>query len=121
MTCCAGSRREELIMTWMKFTLGLAGLWVASTGALAQFPVNRSMPVALTAQQPEQKEKKDDKTAPPQVDFAVAPAETAEAPRRQSPHMMGDQGLYSLILVPVPALAKLQIGDGQTIDVPFTA
>jgi hypothetical protein len=74
----------------------------------------------VVAAQPKE-EKKDDKTKPPQIDLAAAAPETFEAERAPSPHMMGDQGLYSLILVPVPALAKLQVGRGETIDVPFTA
>src|SRR5262245_24747349 len=64
--------------------------------------------------------KKDDKTAPPVIDQLTRPAlETAEAPRAQSYNMIGDQGLYGLIFVQVPSLAKLTVpdGQGQTIDI----
>lgn len=116
-------------MRWTKFAAGMACLWLGSLNVAAQergakllppAAAESSAPLVLAVQQKEEKDKKDDKTQPPQVDLAAAAPERAEAERPLSPHMMGDQGIYSLILVPIPALAKLRTPNG-TIDIPFTA
>lgn len=119
-------------MRWTVLAFGTGCLWLASMSAAAQERAARLLPPAaaevsapfeLVAKQ-EDKDKKDDKTKPPQIDLAAAAPDVFEAERAPSPQMMGDlpSTIYSLILVPIPALAKLRIRDGsQTIDIPFTA
>ena len=120
-------------MTWVKLgcglvCLGLAGAMAGAQERNAPAPASDAPSIVRAAQkelQPEKKagqEKKDDKTAPPQVDLSVAPPTTAEATPAPSFNMIGDPPplLYSLVLVPIPSLAKLIIPDGgQTIDIPF--
>ncbi|MCI0681461.1 MAG: hypothetical protein L0Y71_05090 [Gemmataceae bacterium] len=115
-------------MRWALLACGLTFFCLATHGVAAlepgvaksaPMPVNSGAPIIVVVQQQPEKDK--DKTAPPQIDLTEAPPQFAEAPRPQYPQMMGDQGIYSLVLVPIPALAKLRIPDStRTIDVPFT-
>lgn len=121
-------------MNWAKLGGGLSCL-LMTLGAAAAEDGDAASPapiafelVAQKEQQPEKKgaaEKKEDKTAPPQIDFSEAPPLTAEASSGPRPNMIGDPPpslLTSLVLVPVPSLAKIRgdFANGQTIDVPFT-
>ena len=126
-------------MSWVKFICGLNGVLLVFVSAGAQEraaallpagPSKAATPLVLVAQQPEKKgdkEKKQDKTAEPKIEFTRPEVEPGEATRGPRPNMIADLPpvSYALVFVPIPSLAKLKIppirnGGGQTIDIPFT-
>lgn len=122
-------------MTWAKFGCGLGSLWLACSMVSAQeraatlpgvakpAPSSMHLIAAFEAAQEKKpgKDQKDDKTQPPKIEITRPEVQLAEAPPAPSFNMIGDPPplLYSLIFVSVPSLAKLDVGDGQTIDIPF--
>ena len=117
-----------------KFSCGVACLWLISVSAGAQernaiLPGEaKGAPILVvqkeqTQEKKSDKDKKEDKTAKPKIDFSEAPPQTAEAPPAPSFNMIGDPPplLYELLFVNVASLAKVKISQtsSQTIDIPF--